>query len=105
MAKSKYGNKQTVLNGKMFDSRREARRFMELDLMQKAGLISDLRLQVPFELVPKIGSERAVYYIADYVYKENGETVVEDCKGCRTDVYRIKRKLMLYRYGIEIKET
>lgn len=105
MAKSKYGNKQTVLNGKVFDSRREARRFMELDLMQKAGLISDLRLQVPFELIPKIGSERAVYYIADYVYKENGETVVEDCKGCRTDVYRIKRKLMLYRYGIEIKET
>lgn len=105
MAKSKYGNKQTVLNGKVFDSRREARRFAELDLMQKAGLITDLRLQVPFELIPKIGSERAVYYIADYVYKENGETVVEDCKGCRTDVYRIKRKLMLYRYGITIKET
>ncbi|MBR2587444.1 DUF1064 domain-containing protein [Candidatus Saccharibacteria bacterium] len=102
---NKYGNLQTTYNGRVFDSKREARRFAKLELMERAGLIQDLRCQVRFELIPKIGSERAVNYIADFVYTERGKTVVEDAKGCRTDVYRIKRKLMLYRYGITIKET
>ncbi|MGM9680364.1 MAG: DUF1064 domain-containing protein [Eubacteriales bacterium] len=83
-----------------FDSLAEYRRWKELNLLLRAGLISDLRRQVRYELIPKQGKERTVYYIADFVYAENGETVVEDVKGVRTKEYIIKRKLMLYRYGI-----
>ena len=78
-------------------------------LMQRAGLISDLQTQVPFEIIPaqkRNGRtiERPVKYIADFVYTENGEQVVEDTKGMKTKEYIIKRKLMLYEFGIQIKE-
>ena len=61
--------------------------------------------QVKFELIPKIGDERPCNYIADFTYMENGELVVEDVKGVRTDAYKIKKKLMLWVHGIRIKET
>lgn len=106
---NKYGNRKTELDGHVFDSRKEATRFAELSLMQRAGLISDLQTQVPFEVIPaqkRNGKtiERPVKYVADFVYTENGEQVVEDAKGMRTKEYIIKRKLMLYEFGIQIKE-
>lgn len=109
---SKYGNKKWELDGKTFDSQREARRYQELRWMLRQGLITDLRLQVPFELIPsqkRDGKvvERPVTYIADFVYKENGEDVVEDVKSpaTRTPQYIIKRKLMLWEFGIRIREV
>ena len=102
---SKYGNRQVTLYGMTFDSRKEGERYLFLRSEQLAGRISDLRCQVPFELIPKQGKERPVTYVADFVYIRDGKQVVEDTKGFKTDVYKIKRKLMLYIHGIEIQET
>lgn len=102
----KYGNIKTVTSdGIRHDSVKEANRWCELNLMLRAGLIRDLQRQVKFELLPKQEGERAVYYIADFVYMENGAKVVEDVKGCRTEVYKLKKKLLLYFHGIKIRET
>ena len=107
---SKYRNRLTTLDGIVFDSAKEARRFAELRLLERAGAISDLQRQVAFTLIPaqKEGGktvERAVKYIADFVYKENGETVVEDAKGVRTKEYILKRKILLWEFGIRIREV
>ena len=108
----KYGNKKVMLNGLWFDSMKEAKRYTELSLLQKAGKITDLQTQVKYELIPaqkRNGKvvERAVHYIADFVYTEDGETVVEDVKSpaTKTPVYTLKRKLMLWEYGIKIREV
>ena len=110
----KYRNRKTVVDGETFDSRKEANRFCELKLMQRAGEISELRRQVVFTLIPAqyvAGkcAERPVKYVADFVYVDNatGKTVVEDVKSDATVTpeYVIKRKLMLYRYGIQIKQV
>lgn len=124
--RSKYGSRKQTVSGITFDSRKEARRFQELRLLEQAGKISDLRMQVKYQLIPpqrapsfevyksgpnkgrrKPGKllEKECAYIADFVYVQDGETVVEDAKGYRTDVYIIKRKLMLERYGIQIQEV
>lgn len=108
--KPKYGNHRVNIEGMRFDSEAEFRRWNELRTMELCGEIKDLRRQVPFELIPNVKKKdghivRKVVYFADFVYKENGETVVEDVKGAVTDVYKIKKKLMLWRYGIEIKEV
>ena len=107
---SKYKNHKITVGGKVFDSQREYNRYRELVLLQRAGQISDLKRQVKFELIPHQKAdgkvvERACTYIADFVYTENGGTVVEDTKGYRTKDYNIKRKLMLYVHGIRIKEV
>lgn len=123
---NKYYNKKITIDGQVFDSRKEARRYSELVLLQKAGKITDLQTQVSFELIPaqyeryerygKGGKrlkdgvrcvEKAVKYIADFVYKENGVLVVEDTKSpaTRTKDYVIKRKLMRYIKGIKIREV
>lgn len=103
---SKYGNIKTVTSdGIKHDSIREANRWCELLLLQRAGMIQDLQRQVKFELIPKQEGERAVHYIADFVYTENGCKVVEDVKGMKTKEYRLKKKMMLYFHGIKIKET
>lgn len=101
----KYGNVKVTVDGHTFDSKKEYNRYCELKLMERAGLIKDLETQKKFELIPKQDGERAVNYIADFVYTENGETVVEDTKGFKTKEYIIKRKLMKYIHGIEIKEV
>lgn len=120
---TKYGNKKCVIDGIEFDSTREADRYCELMMLQRAGHISNVELQKTFELLPaqyetferygKKGQrlqdgkrciEKAVVYKADFVYTENGQTVVEDAKGMHTKEYIIKRKLMLYIHGIRIKE-
>ena len=110
-AHSKYKAKKTEVDGIVFDSKKEAQRFMELELLVKNGAISNLQRQVKFELIPsqKIDgkvAERACSYVADFVYLDKeGNTIVEDTKGVKTKDYIIKRKLMLYVHGIRIKEV
>lgn len=107
---SKYYSRKVTIGGIAFDSQREAYRWRELALPFGAGQITDLQRQVKYELIPaqKINGkvvERACTYIADFVYKENGNTVVEDTKGFKTKDYIIKRKLMLWVHGIRIVEV
>lgn len=102
---TKYKAKKVQVDGITFDSKREARRYCELRLLERAGEIRELELQKKYELIPKQGKERAVHYIADFVYKDkSGAEIVEDTKGFRTPDYVIKRKLMKWVHGIEIKE-
>ena len=117
---NKYGSKKVEVDGIIFDSKKEAKRFQELSLLEKAGAIKNLQRQVKYVLIPAqrepdaIGKrggpikgkllERECTYIADFVYQEDGQTVVEDTKGFRTKDYIIKRKLMLHEHGIKIKE-
>ena len=110
MIYSKYRNKKTCVGNKVFDSKKEAARYVELQALLKAGEISDLQLQVPYELMPsfKLDGEtyRGIKYVADFVYKDKqGNTIVEDAKGMRTEVYKMKRKLMAYVHKIKIKEV
>ncbi|MBR2342997.1 MAG: DUF1064 domain-containing protein [Clostridia bacterium] len=132
---NKYKNKKIIVDGVEFASHREAARYRELVLLQRAGKITDLELQKKYELIPaqyeelptgeyyKRGEKRgqpktervcvelAVNYVADFVYKKDGATVVEDSKGCRDTasagykVFVIKRKLMLHKYGLKIQEV
>ena len=98
---SKYRNRAT--GG--YASVKEARRAGELKLLLAADEVRNLREQVRYELIPKQGKERPCHYVADFVYEQDGATVVEDCKGMRTRDYIIKRKLMLHVHGIRIRET
>ena len=108
---SKYGNKKTVIDGMTFDSIHEAVRWKELRLLERAGEIKCLSRQVKFALIPASKTRegktvQGVSYIADFVYLDKeGRQVVEDAKGYRTDVYKIKKKLMLWLYGVEIQEV
>ena len=107
----KYRNEKVSDGGRMFDSKAEHRRWQYLAMLEKAGEIRDLRLQVPFELIPAQVTpsgkkERPTMYLADFVYQDRtGATVVEDVKGAVTPEFRLKRKLMLWRHGIEVKEV
>lgn len=126
MRRSKYGNRKTVVDGITFDSKKETNRFRELQLLERAGKITALQRQVKYVLIPtqrefsneiyKKGAhqghfkpgkvlEKECSYIADFAYIQGGAYVVEDTKGVRTEAYKIKRKLMLERYGIQIKEV
>lgn len=123
MSYSKYHARKVFdEDGTRFDSAKELRRWKELQMLQKAGEIENLQRQVKFLLIPeqrepdRIGPkggirkgkliERAVYYIADFTYKDKaGREIVEDSKGMRTPEYVLKRKLMLYQYNIRILET
>ena len=121
----KYHSKKTTVDGITFDSKHEAYRYCELELLLKSGKIKDLELQKEFELIPaqyefvengvdrkgqpkrkKVCVERAVRYKADFCYfNEDGEYMVEDVKGFRTKEYAIKKKLMLLVHGIKIREV
>lgn len=133
--KTKLNNRSIVVDGVEFQSIKEGNRYKELKLLESAGKISDLELQKKYPLLPpqyeviytgeyykagdkkgqpktkKICLERAVDYIADFVYEENGQTVVEDVKGYRDTSsapyakFVLKRKMMLYFHGIRIKEV
>ena len=107
----KYHNKKVIRDGEKYDSRKEYLRHCELKYLEKGGYISDLRRQVKYVLIPSQKEngkciERECSYYADFVYLDNetGETVVEDVKGMRTEVYKLKRKLMLWVHHIRIKE-
>ena len=108
---SKYRSRRTTVAGQVFDSAKEAQRYCELMLLQKAGEISHLQRQPEYTLIPnqKRGGkvvERAVKYRADFFYiDKEGREVVEDVKGMRTKEYIIKRKLMLWELGIMVKEV
>jgi hypothetical protein len=133
----KLGNCKLSVDGIQFDSKREARRYAQLRMLEKAGEITDIRRQVQYELIPgryeyvptgevykrgerkgqpkmhRVCIERPVYYIADFYYRDTatGAEIVEDAKGYRATnsapykVFIIKRKLMLWRYGIRVKEV
>ena len=126
----KYGNRKVTVDGIEFDSKKEAQRYWELKLLQRAGKISDLQLQREFELIPaqyetferygKTGKrlqdgkrcvEQRCTYKADFCYMQDGKLVVEDVKGYRDPKsagyakFVIKRKLMLWLHGIKVKEV
>ena len=120
----KYQNKKTEVNGIKFDSRKESKHYLYLKNLYEHGFISDLRLQVPYELLPAIWEEqevqlktqtkkvrkcvqKAVNYIADFVYVDNntGKEEVVDVKGMRTKEYLLKKKMMLALKGIKILEV
>lgn len=126
--KNKYYSKKVTVDGITFDSKREAKRWCELRLLERAGAITNLQRQVPFELIPaqyhtfarygkrgqriKDGKrciEKAAMYHADFVYidTESGMQIVEDVKSeaTKTKDYILRRKLMLYVHGIIIKEV
>lgn len=102
--RSKYGNSATEVDGIKFDSAREAKRYRELLLLLKAGIIGLLRMQVEYELNP--GGTHSLKYLADFVYvlAATGEKVVEDVKGFRTREYKKKCRLMKKVHGIVITE-
>ena len=106
---NKYQNKKTIIDGIKFDSKKEAKEYLKLKKMEENGEIENLRLQVPYLLLPsqkgKKRTERPVKYIADFVFIKDGEEIVLDTKGMRTADYIIKRKLMKYIHNIEIEEV
>ena len=119
---SKYKNRKVLYNGMVFDSKKEKDRYIELSLLEKAGKIKRLKRQVEYLLIPaqfgmvtgengkrkRVCLERACNYVADFTYYENDELVVEDVKGMKKggaySVFVIKRKLMLEKYGIRVRE-
>ena len=98
---AKYHNQ--ITNG--FHSKKEANRAQELQLLERAGKIKNLRMQVPYVIIPKQEGEREARYVLDFQYEQGGKMVYEDCKGYRTDVFILKRKLMKLVHGITILET
>ena len=121
---SKYGARKVTIDGVTFDSKLESQRWLFLKEKEKDGVISDLRRQVEYEIIPKQVVQETVHlktkdkiiervverkavYTADFVYIKNGKEVVEDVKGgvymANNDVFVIKKKLMLCRYGIKVR--
>lgn len=101
---NKFGAQSVVIDGERFDSRWEGERWNQLRLAVRAGLITDLRRQVSYELA--VNGVKICSYRADFVYRdETGKEVVEDAKGHRTREYLIKKALMRAIHGIEIFET
>lgn len=108
---SKYQNKKVTYNDIRFDSIKEKNRYIQLKLLEKAGEIKDLQLQKTFTLQPSFKKNgttyRAITYKADFVYLDlrANKNIVEDTKGFKTEVYKIKKKLFEYNYpDLEIKE-
>lgn len=100
--RSKYSNEPTEAQGMVFASKKEADRYQQLKLLEVAGEISDLRCQVPFPI--RVNGVLICKYIADFTYTTKSGKVVEDTKGYRNSVYRLKAKLMKA-FGVEILET
>ena len=111
LKRSKYGNKKTVVGNIVFDSKKESERFLELNMLEKAGVIKNLERQKRFEVVPKTEGERAVYYVADFTYQDvaSGKLICEDVKSeitKKNPAYIIKRKLFKYLYkNYEFREV
>lgn len=100
---AKYRSKKTIVDGHVFPSKLEANRYKQLKLLEQQGMIRDLVLQPKFLLQAGFRDgdgkwHRAIHYIADFRYVENGQVVVEEVKGRETAVFRIKMKLFLFKY-------
>ena len=111
---SKYQNKKTVVDGITFDSMAEARRWRDLQLLERAGNIQNLQRQVAYILAPPVkfagakARKPAIKYIADFAYKQGGAAVVEDVKSpvsAKLAAFQIKRHLMLSVHGIDVRLT
>ncbi len=104
---NKYHNKKCIYKDMMFDSKKERDYYVLLEMMLKNNQITDLKTQVKFELQPSFKFKgktiRSINYIADFTYVKNGKLVIVDTKGYRTEVYKLKKKMMQYK-GLEIKE-
>ena len=112
MIYNKYKNKKVVVDGIEFDSKKEANRYKELKLLEKAGEIKDLELQKVFELIPSFKKNGKAYrkttYKVDFSYFDTreGKYKVEDVKGFKTDVYKLKKKLFEYKFKeLDLKEV
>ena len=122
-SKNKYGNRKVTIDGHTFDSKKEANYYLYLMELERRGEIRDLRLQVPYEIIPAIYETRikhlktkdkeerklvqkAVHYMADFVFTvvSSGKEEVVDTKGFRTEAYKLKKKMMRAFLGIEIQE-
>ena len=102
---SKFHAKKTTIDGITFASKKEAKRYQELKYLERINEIEDLKMQVPFVLIDKSNYGRAIKYVADFTYYEMGMYVVEDVKGVKTPVYKLKKRMLAERYGIVIRET
>jgi len=100
---NKYGAKKTTVDGIIFHSKKEAKRYTELKFLEELGEIKNLRLQMKYKM--GANEKHICTYTADFVYTEKGVEVVEDCKGFRTPEYKLKAKMMEAIYGIKIRET
>jgi hypothetical protein len=101
--KSKYNARKTIVDGIVFDSAKEAARYSDLSLLEKAKVIKGLKRQVKFPIV--INGKKICVWSADFVYTENGQEIREDCKGYRTKIYRLKKRLVEASYGFKIREV
>lgn len=105
MKHNKYGTVKTKVNGIVFDSMMEAKRYKQLMMLEKAGEIQNLLLQPKFPLVDGFkynGKKiRGIDYVADFIYEEDDKVVVEDVKGLKTQAYIIKSKMFIKKYMIE----
>lgn len=107
--KSKYHNEKVEYKGKTFDSKKEFEYYLFLESLEKSGVIKELRTQVPIEIQPSFirpdgSKERAITYLADFTYTDDQGYHVVDAKGMKTEVYKLKKKLLAYR-GIYIEEV
>ena len=109
MKDNKYKRQKVTVDNLTFDSKKEAKRYFQLKELEQNGEICNLELQKVFVLIPSQyidGKcvERPCKYIADFCYEQGGKTIVEDVKGYKTTDYKIKKKMMLYLKGIQVKE-
>jgi hypothetical protein len=102
---SKYKAVPTVIDGIRFASKKEAKRYGELKMLEKAGHIQGLCLQPEYVLYAGDGDTKLGVYRADFEYAENGQHIVEDVKGFKTPLYRWKKKHVEAQYGIEVREV
>lgn len=107
MKRRKFGNKPTTIDGRRFDSKKEAKRYCELKLLEASGQIRLLECQPRFAI--EIDGHKITTYVADFAYVDTkAGRVIEDVKGgsaTKTPVYRLKKKLVEAVYGIEIREV
>lgn len=103
--KNKYHAKKTTVEGIVFDSKKEADRYLQLKQLEEHYQIQDLQRQVKFPLIKKSKYGKEIKYVADFTYLENGKLIVEDVKGVKTPVYKLKKRLLAEKYDILIRET
>lgn len=102
---NKYHAKKVKTEDGTFDSQKELNRWCQLKLLERAYQITGLERQVKFPIIAKSKFGGEIVYIADFVYYEDGKKVIEDVKGYKTAVYKLKKRLVAEQYGIEVRET